>query len=1347
MQNGESLGDAYCSAVTQKVYKWGSYFVDSQVLRRLVPDRTGRQKRYLNPNAFLLARDDESVRAARRNGDWQPVSRADLEGVLRAPERSGWCPTPLRLVLVGGSGVGKTTNMQWLERELTKRGLWTIPLDLKKIDAHGGVIPAAVNEVTACVGVHRRDEVESEITRRAANGRLIILVDGLDQVPASAETFSFLPEPGHWLDRCGFVLAGRPYAFADWNEDAERPAIDMRRWRFIEPVVFTEEQAEDFADWDKQKRYHLLKNRLAELALVPRVLEFARQLSPSDIENVHTLSGLFERVVEELLHNRLKSSASTSPPHADLARLRRLLSALAFVSWRRWPANRDDIVLLNLDDGDALKEVRDRMQVPSEEYRLEALYRDLRTLGDMTLIITSVSLEQGSFMTLEWSNRTIVEFLAAQWLARYAGEFDTLSGGADTKTLRVFYAEELDKVARDTNLFLAEFPSNKLTPSSWLASARAWYDPQEESDEPRRWSTEMLYRSWRTMHDIAQRPVDDWWNAPYEDVYRDRGAPGGPRGKAAPSQTAPDPATIEQAQSILDRFFGDFQRILDHGSNDQKSVARQMISDDAWRAVPAGSFEMGASADHQGFPPKLKPFWENVLDKVQTGHVFEEQRASPWLPSFRKAEAHENVAERAAEWLTKAEWFNGLQGIELRKHDIKWLTEVLGDIRQRAAPDRGAPDYKVAYKKIEQKWRRRDEQPHENPQAVAAFFLHHFPVLHAWFRLFSPAHERIVNDYLHEGTEPPGPDHPVIYVSWFDAWAFCQWATWRDPEIPGRRYKVRLPHEPEWEYAARWRLDEDGKPVQSKGVYWWGDQFYLNEGIPDDLTPRSEYAKMAHVDGRPGATRAPAAESNGLGLHDTLGNVWEWMANIYDVRSEQRMIDDDNAAGSAEDAQAINRVGYSRFVPGAADPSPPVNAQRTMRGGLWYYLDLLATCSSRYRLTSDDHCYKIGFRIVREESPVVRETAARSPGVRSMARVSRRERTDFADALIVTAVPEEWKAVLTVETGAAPGSSWTEPPGAGGPEIRVRDFTTKDGELRVAIVRPFGMGRDHALSAAAPLLAQFPKIRCLAMCGVCAGRRGEVALGDVIIADRAWPYDAGKHRVTVDEAGHRIEYFEGDMDLHRIRPVEWGQRAELFEIDASAPWIKDRPRSCEDQADWLLARLIRNEDPLPDRKAMCPDWAVVISQLWKTKRLHKGEQALIPTESGRRHIAERLQLDPEGLFELKPFKIRFGSIATGAAVVQDPMIFDHLARTAGMRKVIGLEMETSAILMHAYTHNIPYAIVMKGVMDYGDEFKGDQMKYFAAKASAECLIAFLRENLPAQHHGAGANLERIKSTR
>src|SRR5512140_3490640 len=127
------------------------------------------------------------------------------------------------------------------------------------------------------------------------------------------------------------------------------------------------------------------------------------------------------------------------------------------------------------------------------------------------------------------------------------------------------------------------------------------------------------------------------------------------------------------------------------------------------------------------------------------------------------------------------------------------------------------------------------------------------------------------------------------------------------------------------------------------------------------------------------------------------------------------------------------------------------------------------------------------------------------------------------DVLIVTAVPDEYAAVL----GAGGGEdAWQKQTGSTGLTVAVRDFDGDGGPLTIAVTQALGMGGVEAVGASAQLVAEH-RVRCLAMCGVCAGRRGDVELGDVIIADRVWTYDTGKLKVEVDEGGERTERERG----------------------------------------------------------------------------------------------------------------------------------------------------------------------------------------------------------------------------
>jgi formylglycine-generating enzyme required for sulfatase activity len=103
--------------------------------------------------------------------------------------------------------------------------------------------------------------------------------------------------------------------------------------------------------------------------------------------------------------------------------------------------------------------------------------------------------------------------------------------------------------------------------------------------------------------------------------------------------------------------------------------------------------------------------------------------------------------------------------------------------------------------------------------------------------------------------------HPAVHLAYEDTCAYAAWA--------GKN----LPTEAEWEFAARGGLD--GAP------YAWGDE------------PEPEGRLMANTwqgrfpwenlgrDGYDGTSPVDAFPDNGYGLHDMIGNVWEWTASPF----------------------------------------------------------------------------------------------------------------------------------------------------------------------------------------------------------------------------------------------------------------------------------------------------------------------------------------------------------------------------------------------------------------------------------------------------------------------------------
>lgn len=179
---------------------------------------------------------------------------------------------------------------------------------------------------------------------------------------------------------------------------------------------------------------------------------------------------------------------------------------------------------------------------------------------------------------------------------------------------------------------------------------------------------------------------------------------------------------------------------------------------------------------------------------------------------------------------------------------------------------------------------------------------------------------------------PIAPDQPVVCVSWQDAQHYLYWLR----RITGKDYA--LPSEAQWEYAAR---------AGSTASRPWGDdpgQACGHANVADrsaSADGRSRHAvPHACSDGHWFAAPVASLRPNAFGLHDMLGNVWEWTADCWNP----------DYHGAPTRARAWSEGDCAR---------------RVLRGGGWLSTPFQARAANRVRGLAAARQNDIGFRVAR----------------------------------------------------------------------------------------------------------------------------------------------------------------------------------------------------------------------------------------------------------------------------------------------------------------------------------------------------------------------------------------------
>src|SRR5271157_5038493 len=141
---------------------------------------------------------------------------------------------------------------------------------------------------------------------------------------------------------------------------------------------------------------------------------------------------------------------------------------------------------------------------------------------------------------------------------------------------------------------------------------------------------------------------------------------------------------------------------------------------------------------------------------------------------------------------------------------------------------------------------------------------------------------------------------PIVDVTWDDAKTYCNWAG------------GRLPTEAEWEYAARARSTA-ARYGDRDEIAWYADNSGRERLESDRIwkEDQANYEKRLNENGN-GMHEVGQKRANKFGLHDVLGNVWEWVNDWYDQSYYQKI--------------------------SSIDPKGPLDGEyRVLRGGSWFY--------------------------------------------------------------------------------------------------------------------------------------------------------------------------------------------------------------------------------------------------------------------------------------------------------------------------------------------------------------------------------------------------------------------------